>query len=179
MSPSLNPEECTHIRSKTEPKEPREQDDRAHAQDDAPPLGKRYDVGGGRRLMLHHAGTGTPAVVIEAGAGAFGLDYLSVFELCAKRTTCVLYDRAGSGWSDPVQGPRSARAIVTDLHDALGEACVEGPYLLVGHSLGGLLVRAFAQHFPDDVVGLVLIDPSAVVDRSQCRAEVLVTCERR
>jgi pimeloyl-ACP methyl ester carboxylesterase len=99
--------------------------------------------------------------VIEAGAGAFGLDYLNLFELCSKRTTCVLYDRAGSGWSDPVQGSRSAREIVTDLHDALGLAGIEGPYLLVGHSLGGLLVRAFAQHFPDDVVGLVLIDPSA------------------
>ncbi|MBO0790327.1 MAG: alpha/beta hydrolase [Ktedonobacteraceae bacterium] len=111
--------------------------------------------------MLHHAGTGTPAVVIEAGAGAFGLDYLNLFELCAKRTTCVLYDRAGSGWSDPLQGPCGVREIVTDLHDALGKAFIEGPYLLVGHSLGGLLVRAFAQHFPDEVVGLVLIDPSA------------------
>jgi pimeloyl-ACP methyl ester carboxylesterase len=130
------------------------------AQDDIPPLGKRYDIGGGRHLMLHHAGTGTPAVVIEAGAGAFGLDYLNLFELCAKRTTCVLYDRAGSGWSDPAPGSRAAREIVTDLHDALGKAFIEGPYLLVGHSMGGLLVRAFAQHFPDEVVGLVLIDPS-------------------
>jgi pimeloyl-ACP methyl ester carboxylesterase len=129
-------------------------------QNDAPPLGKLYDVGDGRRLMLHHAGTGTPAVVIEAGGGGFGLDYLNLFELCAKRTTCVLYDRAGSGWSDPVQGERSAREIVTDLHNALSLAGVTGPYLLIGHSLGGLLIQAFAQNFPDDVVGLVLIDPS-------------------
>jgi pimeloyl-ACP methyl ester carboxylesterase len=124
------------------------------------PLGKLYDIGGGRRLMLHHAGSGTPAVVLETGAGAFGLDYYNLFELCAQHTTCVLYDRAGSGWSDPVDGPRSAAEIVTDLHTALGLAGVSGPYLLVGHSLGGLLVRAFAQHFPDEVVGLVLIDPS-------------------
>jgi pimeloyl-ACP methyl ester carboxylesterase len=130
-------------------------------QDDSPPLGTLYDVEDGRRLMLHHAGTGTPAVVIEAGAGSFGLDYLNIFELCAQRTTSVLYDRAGSGWSDPVQGSRSAREIVTDLHNALGLAGIHGPYLLVGHSLGGLLVRAFAQYFPDDVVGLVLLDPSA------------------
>jgi len=111
---------------------------------DVPPLGELYDVGGGRRLMLHHAGTGTPAVVIEAGAGAFGLDYLKILELCAQRTTCVLYDRAGSGWSDPVHGPRSAVEIVTDLHDGLRLAGVPGPYLLVGHSFGGLIVRAFA-----------------------------------
>jgi pimeloyl-ACP methyl ester carboxylesterase len=130
--------------------------------DDAPPLGELYDVGGGRRLMLHHAGKGTPAVVIEAGAGAFGLDYLSILELCAQRTTCVLYDRAGSGWSDPVQvqGSRGAKEIVSDLYEALRLAGLSSPYLLVGHSFGGLLVRAFAQNFPDEVVGLVLIDPS-------------------
>ncbi|GHO93412.1 hypothetical protein KSF_034600 [Reticulibacter mediterranei] len=160
MSTSLNPDDITHTKSETEPKELLEQDGYANVQDDVPPLGKLYDVGGGRRLMLHHAGTGTPAVVIEAGAGAFGLDYLNMFELCAKRTTCVLYDRAGSGWSDSGPGERSAREIVTDLHNALGKALIEGPYLLVGHSLGGLLVRAFAQNFPDDVVGLVLIDPA-------------------
>jgi pimeloyl-ACP methyl ester carboxylesterase len=161
MSTPLNPDEFTHPKRETEPEEPREQNDRGGAQDDAPPLGKLYDIGDGRRLVLHHAGTGTPAVVIEAGAGAFGLDYLNLFELCAKRTTCVLYDRAGSGWSDPVPGLRSAREIVTDLHNALSQALIEGPYLLVGHSLGGLLVRAFAQNFPHEVVGLVLIDPSA------------------
>jgi pimeloyl-ACP methyl ester carboxylesterase len=127
--------------------------------DDAPPLGELYDVGDGRRLMLHHAGKGTPAVVIEAGAGAFGFDYLSILELCAQRTTSVLYDRAGSGWSDPAQGSRGAQEIVTDLHDALRLAGISSPYLLVGHSFGGLLVRAFAQNFPDEVVGLVLIDP--------------------
>lgn len=127
---------------------------------DAPPLGKRYTVDGNRRLLLHHAGIGSPAVVIEAGAGGFGLDYLSLFEQCAKRTTCVLYDRAGSGWSDPAPGQHSVREIVTDLHIALGKASITGPYLLVGHSLGAMVVRAFTQHFPDEVVGLVLIDPA-------------------
>jgi pimeloyl-ACP methyl ester carboxylesterase len=127
--------------------------------DDAPPLGELYDVGTGRRLMLHRAGTGTPAVVIEAGAGAFGLDYLNLLERCAHQTTCVLYDRAGSGWSDPALGPRSTRDIVTDLHDALRLAGTAGPYLLLGHSFGGLVAQAFAQNFPHDVVGMVLIDP--------------------
>lgn len=160
MSSSFHSDESIATRSETESNDRLKQVGEANAQDDAPPVGKRYDVGGGRRLMLHHAGTGTPAVVIEAGAGAFGLDYFNMFELCVKRTTCVLYDRAGSGWSDPIPHVRSAREIVTDLHNALGLAGIEGPYLLVGHSLGGLLVRAFAQNFPDDVVGLVLIDPA-------------------
>jgi pimeloyl-ACP methyl ester carboxylesterase len=162
MSTSDNPDEFISAGSETEPGAAKQATEGrlAFPQDDIPPLGKRYDVDGGRRLMLHHAGTGTPAVVIEAGAGAFGLDYLSLFELCAKRTTSVLYDRAGSGWSDPGPHSRGAQEIVTDLHNALGMAGIKGPYLLVGHSLGGLLVRAFAQHFPDDVVGLVLIDPA-------------------
>lgn len=126
---------------------------------DVPPLGGLYDVDTGRHLMLHYGGTGTPAVVIEAGAGAFGLDYLNLLERIARRTTWVLYDRAGSGWSDPAPGPRSAREVVTDLHDALRLAGVDGPYLLVGHSFGGLVAQAFAQNFPSEVAGMVLIDP--------------------
>ncbi|MGH2617393.1 MAG: alpha/beta fold hydrolase, partial [Thermomicrobiales bacterium] len=128
---------------------------------DAPTLGELYDVGGGRRLMLHHAGTGTPAVVFEAGGGAFGLDYFNLFAPAAQRTAAVLYDRAGSGWSDTVDAKRGAAETVTDLREGLRVAGIDGPYVLVGHSLGGLLVWAFAQQFPDEVVGLVLVDPAA------------------
>jgi pimeloyl-ACP methyl ester carboxylesterase len=110
--------------------------------------------------MLHHAGTGTPAVVFEAGGDAFGLDYFNILDPIARRTTAVLYDRAGSGWSDSVEGKRGAAEIVTDLHEGLRLAGIDGPYVLVGHSLGGLLVRVFAQHFPQGVVGLVLVDPA-------------------
>jgi pimeloyl-ACP methyl ester carboxylesterase len=111
--------------------------------------------------MLHHAGSGAPAVVFEAGAGGFGLDYFHLFALVAQRTTTVLYDRAGSGWSDPVGGKRGAAEMVADLREGLRLAGIDGPFLLVGHSLGGLLVRAFAQCFPDEVMGLVLVDPVA------------------
>jgi pimeloyl-ACP methyl ester carboxylesterase len=127
--------------------------------DDAPPLGGLYDLGAGRRLMLHRAGTGTPTVVIEAGAGAFGLDYLNLLERIAQRTTAVLYDRAGSGWSDPAPVSRNAGEIVADLRDALRLAGVDGPFLLLGHSFGGVIALAFAQHFPREVVGMVLVDP--------------------
>ena len=129
--------------------------------DDAPPVGKLYDLGSGRRLMLHHAGSGTPTVVFEGGAGAFGLDYFTIFDLVARRTTAVLYDRADRGWSDPASGIHGAAEIAADLREGLRVAGIAGPFLLVGHSLGGLLVRVFAQHFPDAVAGLVLIDPSS------------------
>jgi pimeloyl-ACP methyl ester carboxylesterase len=82
-----------------------------------------------------------------------------MFERCAERTTCVLYDRAGSGWSDPASSPRGADEITSDLHTVLCLADVHSPLVLVGHSYGGLLVRAFAQRFPNEVAGLVLVDP--------------------
>lgn len=71
-----------------------------------PPLGRHYEVGG-RRLLLHRSGSGSPAVVFLAGAGAVGLDYLNVQERAAELTTSVLYDRAGTGWSDRVVLPRT------------------------------------------------------------------------
>lgn len=130
-----------------------------HDQSESPPLGALYVLADGRRMALVRAGFGSPAVVIEAGAGSFGLDSVGILELCAQRTTCVLYDRAGSGWSDAAPGPRGAKAVVEDLREALALAGISPPYLLVGHSFGGLLVRAFAQMYPAEVVGLVLVDP--------------------
>lgn len=126
---------------------------------DAPPLGALYTLADGRRVALYHAESGSPAVVIETGAGSYGLDSLGILERCAPRTTTVVYDRAGSGWSDPGPGPRGAREVAADLHEVLALAGIDPPYLLVGHSLGGLLIRAFAQLHPDEVVGLVLVDP--------------------
>ena len=124
----------------------------------APPVGRVYQVAG-RGLMLHHVGTGRPAVVVEAGGGNFGLDYLNIHAHIARFTTCVVYDRAGYGWSDPVEQPRSATAVNDDLRGLLAAAAVPAPYILVGHSLGGLYVRRYAQRFPGEVAGLVLVDP--------------------
>ncbi len=125
----------------------------------APPLGRYFDVGG-RRLLLHRSGAGNPAVVFLPGAGAVGLDYLNVQEEAAKLTTSILYDRAGTGWSDPGGLPRSSAEATGELRELLRTAGVPAPYLLVGHSLGGLYARHYAIRFPAEVAGLVLLDPA-------------------
>ncbi len=122
-----------------------------------PPAGRRYDVAG-RQLMLHRSGTGGPAVVILPGASAVGLDYLNIHDRISEFTTSVLYDRGGTGWSDPAALPRSAADVVTELRDLLHAAGVPGPYLLAGHSLGGAYARRFAQLFPAEVAGLLYLD---------------------
>lgn len=124
---------------------------------DAPPVGRRYDVGG-RQLMLHRSGTGGPAVVILPGASAVGLDYLNIHDRISEFTTSVLYDRGGTGWSDPVDLPRTAAEVATELHDLLRTAGLPGPYLLAAHSLGGGYARRFAQLFPDQTAGFLYLD---------------------
>lgn len=123
------------------------------------PLGTRYDVQGAA-MMLHRSGTGGPPVVFLAGGGMSGLYYWNVHNLVAEFTTSVVYDRLGMGWSDVVDLPRSGTQVTDDLHQLLRAAAVPGPYVLVGHSLGGLYARLFAKRFPGDVVGLVLLDPT-------------------
>lgn len=124
----------------------------------APPMGRLYDVGG-RHLLLHHSGAGGPAVVFAPGAGMIGLDYLNIHDQVSQFTTSVLYDRAGTGWSDQVELPRSGTEVTGELRRLLHAAGVPAPYLLVGHSLGGFYVRRYAQRFPDEVAGLLFLDP--------------------
>jgi pimeloyl-ACP methyl ester carboxylesterase len=123
-----------------------------------PPLGDRYDVAG-RRLFLHRDGDGGPSVVFLPGAGLVGLDFLEVQERVAAVTTSVVYDRGGTGWSDPVDLPRTATEVAGELRDLLRAADVPAPHVLVGHSVAGLYARRFAQLFPDEVAGLLLLDP--------------------
>ncbi|MFJ8979604.1 alpha/beta fold hydrolase [Streptomyces sp. NPDC102282] len=123
-----------------------------------PPLGHLYEVSG-RRLMLHRSGEGGPAVVFLPGAGLVGLDYLNIHNRVAEATTSVLYDRAGTGWSDATALPRPAADVTAELRALLRAADVPGPYVLVGHSLGGAYARHFAHRHAADVVGLLLLDP--------------------
>ncbi len=89
-----------------------------------------------------------------------GLDYLKVHERVAALTTSVLYDRSGTGWSDDIALPRTAHEVTDELRDLLYAADIPAPYVLVGHSLGGAYARRYAQRFPRDVAGLVLLEPA-------------------
>jgi pimeloyl-ACP methyl ester carboxylesterase len=139
----------------------RQVDDRqgGKAVQSAPPIGRLYDVEG-RHLLLHHSGTGVPAVVFAPGAGLTGLGYLNIHDQISQFTTSVLYDRAGTGWSDQVQLPRSASEVTDELRSLLHAAGVPAPYLFVGHSLGAIYARRYAQRFPDEVAGLLYLDPA-------------------
>ncbi|HTX48189.1 MAG TPA: alpha/beta hydrolase [Caulobacteraceae bacterium] len=125
----------------------------------APPSGNLYAVEG-RRLALCRAGEGGPAVVFLPGAGLIGLDFLNVHQEIAGHTTSVLYDRGGTGWSDPVRLPRTATEVAQELRGLLEVADIPPPYVLVGHSLGGAYARRFAQLFAADIAGLVMLDPA-------------------
>lgn len=129
-------------------------DDRNH-----PAPGVLVDVGG-HRLHLWCGGSGSPTVVLESGLGGFSHDWSHLQPDIATTTRVCSYDRAGYGWSDGVDQPRTSTETARDLHDLLSSAGENGPFILVGHSLGGLHVRRFARHFPDDVAGAVLIDSS-------------------
>jgi pimeloyl-ACP methyl ester carboxylesterase len=123
-----------------------------------PPPGQMVDVGG-HRLPITCAGTGSPSVVIEAGLGDWSATWRSWVQPQAARTTQVCtYDRAGMGWSEPGPLPRTAAHFAQELHTLLHNAHVPGPYVLVGHSMGGLPVRVFAHEYAPEVAGVVLIE---------------------
>jgi pimeloyl-ACP methyl ester carboxylesterase len=124
----------------------------------SPPVG-RFERLAGTRLFVDKRGSGNPAVVFLPGAGLSGLDYWPLHERVASITTSVVYDRAGTGFSDRVGLPRSARAVTDELHALLGWLGA-GPALLVGHSLGGLYARHYAQRYPAGTRGLLLLDPA-------------------
>jgi len=120
----------------------------------------------GRKLHHNVLGHGSPAVILEAGIAASSLSWALVAKQVAEFTTVVTYDRAGFGWSDPAPHHGTARDAARDLALLLDKAEIPGPFLLVGHSFGGLIVRVFEQEFPGRVGGLVLVDP---VCRSEWR----------
>lgn len=99
-------------------------------------------------------------MVFAPGAGCVGLDYLNIHDRVSRFTTSILYDRAGTGWSDAVALPRSAAAVSDELRALLRGIGAAPPYILVGHSLGALYVRRYAQRYPDEVAGLVFMEPA-------------------
>ena len=118
--------------------------------------GRLIDVGG-HQMHLDCVGSGSPRTWRRWDVGQHGW----VSPAVASQTRVCVYDRAGRGGSQPADGPQDGARVATDLHTLLHRAGVPGPYLLAGHSFGGLYVRIFAAHYPDEVAGLVLIDSTA------------------
>jgi pimeloyl-ACP methyl ester carboxylesterase len=122
-----------------------------------PQIGRSVDIGG-RTLNIYCSGEGSPAVILDSGAGHPGYAWAHIQPEIAKFTRACWYDRAGEGWSDPGPFPRTSAASAKDLHELLQRAGVAAPYVLVGHSLGGLNVRVYNGLYPNEVAGMVLVD---------------------
>ena len=123
-----------------------------------PPPGRLVDIGG-RRLHLVDAGEGSPAVVIIPALADNVLQWLRVLEGAAAETQVCVYDRAGIGWSDaPPRGRHTPATMASDLYALLQAAGVPPPYVLVGHSLGGVIGRRFQADYPQAVTGMLLVD---------------------
>lgn len=124
-----------------------------------PPPGQLVDVGG-YKLHIYCLGTGSPTVVTESGLGGSSPDWSLVQPAVSQSTRICSYDRAGAGWSEAGPAPRTSEQIAKELHTLLVNAEVPGPYVLVGHSAGGLHIQVYAGQYPDEVAGLVLVDPT-------------------
>jgi len=122
-----------------------------------PMPGRMIDIGG-HRLHLDCSGSGSPTVLLEPGAGLMSSVSGWITPAVARETRVCVYDRAGHGWSEPADSPQDGAQTATDLHTLLNRGNVPGPYVLAGHSFGGLYVQSFAAQYPDDVAGLVLVD---------------------
>jgi pimeloyl-ACP methyl ester carboxylesterase len=117
-----------------------------------------HDIGGGRRLNLRCVGSGEPTIVFEQGGEGFISNWARVQPALSKLSRTCFYDRAGFGYSDPPDRPVTALSVTDDLRALLQRAGVDGPVVLVGHSVGGFYATMYANRFPGEVAGLVLVD---------------------
>jgi pimeloyl-ACP methyl ester carboxylesterase len=131
-----------------------ERDERAY-----PPPGHLVNVGG-YSLHINCVGEGSPTVILEAANLGTSAHWVRVQQQVAETTRVCAYDRAGMGWSERGPEPRDAKQVTGELHTLLKDADTEGPYVLVGHSYGGLYARMYAARYPNEVAGVVLVDSS-------------------
>jgi pimeloyl-ACP methyl ester carboxylesterase len=124
-----------------------------------PPPGEMVDVGG-YSLHIDCVGQGSPTVVLDAGSGEMSAHWVRVKQEVSGTTRVCAYDRAGMGWSEMGPEPRDAKQISNELHALLEGANIEGPYVLVGHSFGGLYMQTYAARYPEEVAGMALVDSS-------------------
>jgi len=133
---------------------------RRQAAQEYPPPGKLVDIGG-RRIQLDCRGAGSPTVVFESGLDMSGsLSWAMVHDEIAKSTRACAYSRAGIMWSDPSNLHQNGKSIAEDLHATLSKAGEQGPFVLVGHSLGGPYIMTYTKYFGQEVAGLVFVDAS-------------------
>ncbi len=123
-----------------------------------PPPGRLMKAGA-QRLHVYETGEGDPTVGLEAGIAATICNWQRIQPEIAKFTRVLSYDRAGLGWSDRARTPRTVSQIVEELHEMLLAADVPPPYVLVGHSFGGIVARLYTMRYPDEIAGIVLVDP--------------------
>jgi pimeloyl-ACP methyl ester carboxylesterase len=131
-----------------------------------PMPGQLVDVGG-HSLHLSCTGSGTPTVVLEPGGGEMSSNLGWITPVVARGTRVCVYDRAGRGWSESADAAQDGTRIATDLHTVLQRTGVPGPYVLAGHSFGGLYVLRFAALYPTEVAGMVLVDTTAPASSAQ------------
>ncbi len=122
-------------------------------------MGRMVDIGRRRRMFVSEMGSGEgPTVIFESGIGSTSQNWAHIQELVSQFAYSVSYDRLGLGWSTPAVSERIPSKIVEELRSMLQAAGIAPPYLLVGHSFGGLVARYFAAEYPDEVVGAILVD---------------------
>lgn len=124
-----------------------------------PPPGRLIDIGG-RKLHLNCTGNGVPTVILVGGGGAFSIDWALVQPKVAVSTRVCSYDRAGLGWSDAGPAEETVEETVSDLHALLRASDEEGPYVLVGASIGGIFIQAYERAFPTQVAAMVFSNSS-------------------
>jgi len=122
-------------------------------------LGDQMITVGAHRLHIHSEGLGIPAVVIDVGIGSSSEEWQPLQKQLAEITHVCTYDRAGYGSSEFGSLPRHSGTVTDELHALLQGASVPGPYILVGHSLGALNLQVYAARYPDEIAGMVLLDP--------------------
>lgn len=121
--------------------------------------GRWVTIEDGHRLFLLEKGSGGPTVLFESGIAATNLNWCHIQKDVSQFTHTASYDRSGLGWSSPASSARTPYNIAVELHAMLERADIKPPYVLVGHSFGGLVMRRYALLYPEDVAGVVLVDP--------------------
>jgi len=136
----------------------------------------------GRRINIRCAGSGRPTVILMAGIFSWSVVWYKTQPVIARKTRVCAFDRAAYGFSDPAPRPQILSEVVDDLHAVLKAGSIPGPYVLVGHSLGGLEARVYAQRWPEELVGIVLVDTSpageGLIDEDQPDFDEAVGRER-